>query len=111
MPRERTEREAAYFALLRARDELTILSRYEEYLHAEAQRLRRQASEGAALAAGVSDAARRVMRASDTDLAEVVERRLRLIDDELSRLPERLAAAANYVEECERTASLLGGGG
>ncbi len=111
MSRERTEREAAYFALLRARDELTILSRYEEYLHAEAQRLRRQASEGAALAAGVSDAARRVMRASDTELTEVVERRLRLIDDELSRLPERLAAASEYVEECERTASLLGGGG
>jgi hypothetical protein len=111
MARERTEREAAYFALLRARDELTVLSRYEEYLHAEAQRLRRTASEDAALAAGVDDRARRVLRASDLDMAEMFERRLRLIDDELSRLPERLAAASAFVEECERTASLLDGSG
>ncbi len=110
MPRERTEREAAYFALLRARDELTVLSRYEEYLHAEAQRLRRTVSEGSALAAGVAEAVRRVLRASDTETAELIERRLRLIEDELRRLPDRLAAASAYVEECERTASLLGGG-
>jgi hypothetical protein len=110
MGKERTEREAAYFALLRARDELTNLSRYEEYLHAEAQRLRRSASEGAALAASVPEPARRVLRTSDTDLAELLERRLRIIEDELTRLPERLRAASAYVEECERTASLLGGG-
>jgi len=110
MGKERTEREAAYFALLRARDELTSLSRYEEYLNAEIQRLRRSASEGAALAASVAEPARRVLRASDADLTELIDRRLRLIADELARLPERLQAASAYVEECERTSSLLGGG-
>jgi hypothetical protein len=105
----RTEREAAYFALLRARDELTSLSRYEEYLHAEIQRLRRSASEGAALAAAVAEPVRRALRASDTDLSELLDRRLHLIADELARLPERLQAASAYVEECERTSNLLSG--
>jgi hypothetical protein len=110
MATERTEREASYFALLRARDELSVLSRYEEFLHAEAQRLRRNLSEGGALSAGVPEPVRRPLRASDSDLTEVVERRLRIIADELGRLPDRLSAASAYVEECERTAGLLGGG-
>jgi hypothetical protein len=111
MGRDRTERDAAYFALLRARDELTALSRYEEYLHEEARRVRRSASEAAALTASVAEPTRRVLRTSDTDLAEVLERRLRVIEDELRHLPERLRAASAYVEECERTSDLLGGGG
>ena len=38
---ERSEREAAYFALLRARDELSDLQRYAEHLEDELRRLRR----------------------------------------------------------------------
>jgi hypothetical protein len=111
MAGERSERETAYFALLRARDELTTLSRYEDFLLAEAQRLRRNLSEGAALAELVAESARRPLRTSDADLVELVDRRLRIIEDELARLPERITAASAYVEECERTASLLGGEG
>jgi hypothetical protein len=110
MPPARTEQEAAYFALLRARDELSMLSRYEEYLQAEAQRLRRGQGEAAALAAAVPEPARRTLRSSDADLVELVERRLRLLSDELARIPERITAATDYVEECERTYHLLSGG-
>lgn len=110
MAAARTEVEAAYFALLRARDELSLISRYEEYLQHEGQRLRRGQGEASALADALSDRARRSLRSSDTELAEVVERRLRLIDDELSRLPDRITAASAYIEECERTHALLSGG-
>ena len=47
----RDEAQAAYFALLRAREELELLTRHEEYLRAELQRLRRTAAEEAALRA------------------------------------------------------------
>ena len=111
MPAARTEVEAAYFALLRARDELSMLSRYEEYLQREAQRLRRGQGEVSALRDELSEPVRRALRSSDSDLAEVIERRLALIADELSRLPDRIAAVSTYVEECERTHALLSAGG
>jgi len=106
----RDEAQAAYFALLRAREELDLLSRHEEYLRAELQRLRRSASEEAALRATAPTGPRRPLRASDDALAETVARRIALLEDELARLPARLAAAAAFVEECERTARLLGRG-
>lgn len=106
----RDEAQAAYFALLRAREEVDLLARHEEYLRAELQRLRRGTSEESALRASAPAGPRRPLRASDDALAEVVARRVALLEDELTRLPGRLAAAAAYVEECERTARLLGRG-
>jgi hypothetical protein len=100
MPRD--EVEAAYFTLLRARDELARLQRYDDYLAAESQRLRRTISEGAALTTGVDDGVRRVLSASDDVLRGAIEARLVLLDDERTRLPARLEAAVAFVTECER---------
>lgn len=106
----RDEAQAAYFALLRAREELELLTRHEEYLRAELQRLRRTAAEEAALRAAAPPGPRRPLRASDEALEDVLSRRTALLEDELQRLPARTAAAAAYVEECERTSRLLGRG-
>jgi hypothetical protein len=106
---DREERERAYFALLRAREELSDLERYVDHLHAEARRLRRSHSEDLALRAEVRPRLRRVLRASDDELSEVTSRRLALIDDEMLRLPARIEAAAAFVAECERHHDVLGG--
>mgnify|MGYP001544545405 CR=1 FL=1 len=106
----RDEAQAAYFALLRAREEHDLLARYEEYLRAELQRLRRTSAEELALRVSAPEGTRRALRASDEALEEVVARRTALLEDELARLPARVAAAAAYVTECERTSRLLGRG-
>lgn len=103
------EREAAYFALLRARDELDGLRRYDEYLADEQRRLQRSIREEVALRDGVAQRMRRVLRASDTELGDVVERRLALLEDERERLPERIRAAEAFVVDCERHHDVLGG--
>jgi hypothetical protein len=96
----RDEVEAAYFALLRAREDLDALRRYDDYLRAETQRLRRTVSEGEALADGVDPRLRRALQHTVTPLADAIRVRLGALEDERSRLPERLAAAEAYVEEC-----------
>lgn len=106
---ERTEREAAYFALLRAREELDGLRRYEEHLGDELRRLRRAEREEAALRAAAPERMRRILRTSDGELTEIVRRRVALIEDELVRLPGRIEAAESFVAECERHHDVLGG--
>jgi hypothetical protein len=98
----RNEVETAYFTLLRAREDLSGLRRYDEYLGLEARRLRRFTSEGDALADTVDPRLRRVLRHTDGPLTEAVKARLAVLGDEAARLPDRLAAAEAYVEECER---------
>jgi hypothetical protein len=105
----RDEIEAAYFTLLRAREDLDALRRYDEYLQAEGQRLRRSTSEGDALADGVDQRLRRALMHTETPLADAVRARLGAIADERARLPERVAAAEAYVEECEREHAQLRG--
>lgn len=106
---ERSEKDAAYFALLRARDELATLCRYEEHLGDELRRLRRSEREEAALRSSAPERMRRVLRGSDDELAQVTQRRAALIEDELARLPDRVAAAEDFVAECERNHDVLGG--
>ena len=105
MPRD--EVEAAYFALLRAREELDALRRYEEYLRTEGQRLRRGINERDALAEAVDRRLLRALRHTDRPLNDAIEDRLRAIDDERERLPDRITAAASYVEESERQYAVL----
>lgn len=93
--------EAAYFALLRARDELTALRRYREYLEDERRRLRRFRSEGAALAGEVEAPLRRPVAHTDDALREAVGARMAVVEDELHRLPERIDAAEEFVTACE----------
>jgi hypothetical protein len=98
----RNEVETAYFTLLRAREDLSALRRYEDYLRDEARRLRRFTAEGDALADTVDPRLRRALRHTDTPLVDAIKARLALLADEAARLPERIAAAERYVEECER---------
>ncbi|MCC5948700.1 MAG: hypothetical protein JJT89_09620 [Nitriliruptoraceae bacterium] len=98
----RDEVEAAYFTLLRAREELEALHRYEEFLRAERQRLRRTASEREAALAAIDRRMGRPVRATDEALAQAAEVRDRVVADELDRLPARIEAAESYVTDCER---------
>lgn len=109
MPRD--EREAAYFTLLRARQELDDLRRYDEYLIAEGQRLRRSINEGDALADPIPRKLRRGIDHTAGPLREAVTARLGAIEDERSRLPERVDAAERFVEDCEREHDALKRGG
>ena len=107
----RDEVEAAYFTLLRAREEVDALQRYEEYLVAEAQRLRRTSREAAALLTQVEPGLVRALRHTDRPLEEAVQARIGAIEDEFQRLPERIAAAEAYVEDCENEHARLRAGG
>jgi tRNA G26 N,N-dimethylase Trm1 len=103
----RSELETAYFALLRAREELAALQRYEEVLRAEAQRLRRSRSEGEALIEQVDPRLLRAIRHTDAALEKAVEARLAVVEDERVRLPARIEAAAEHVDERERAHTAL----
>jgi hypothetical protein len=104
----RDELEAAYFTLLRAREELDGLRRYEDHLRDERARLRRFTTEGEALADRAPPRYRRSLAHTDEPLRKAVEARLRVMEDELGRLPDRLEAAETFVEECEREHAELG---
>lgn len=97
----RDEVEAAYFALLRAREELAALRGYREFLTAEQRRLHRFVARGDALDAHVDSRLRRAISHTDEPLDTAVRQRLDVVDDELERLPERITAAERFVEECE----------
>ena len=100
MPRD--EVEAAYFTLLRAREELDGIRRYGDYLREEARRLRRFRAEGSALADTLEPRWRRPLRHTETPLADAIQARLAVIREELDDLPDREEAAERFVEECER---------
>ncbi len=103
----RDEVEAAYFTLLRAREELAALLRYGEFLEAEQRRLQRFVAEGDALDAHVDPRLRRGVAHTDAPLAEAIRSRLDAVGAEHERLSERLAAARDFVEECEREHAAL----
>jgi hypothetical protein len=103
----RNEVEAAYFTLLRAREDLFALRRWEEYLGDELRRMRRFVSEGAALQDAVDRRLRRSLRHTEGPLREALDTRVAAIHDEQARLPDRLAAAERFVEECERDHAAL----
>jgi hypothetical protein len=97
----RDEVEAAYFTLLRARDEVQALQRYGEVLHDEQRRLHRFRTEGQAIAGRVDRRLLRSLRHTDGPLDEALDARLAVIADERARLPERVAAAEAFVTEAE----------
>jgi hypothetical protein len=107
----RNEVETAYFTLLRAREEVAQLRRYDDFLRAEARRLRRTSAEARALADQVDRRFLRTIRHTDQPLEDAVNERLAVIADELERVPDRLEAAEAYVAECERHHAELRGGG
>ena len=97
----RDDAESAYFALLRARDEVADLQRYQEYLADEARRLRRSTAEADALSTQAPPRLRRRLLHTDAPLAEAIRGRLEVLADELKWVAEQLASADAYVAECE----------
>lgn len=97
----KSEYDAAYFTLLRAREELDHLRRYEQFLAEEIDRL-------AAFNTAVDDAPevvpskyRRMVDATARQLTEAVGRRRAIVASEQRRVPERVAAQEAFVRECE----------
>jgi hypothetical protein len=105
----RDDVEAAYFGLLRAREEEAALRRYGDYLEAEQRRLQRFVAEGDALDAHVDAKLRRRIAHTDEPLRSAVRARLESVAGELERLPDRLDAARTFVEECEAELERLRG--
>lgn len=106
MTRE-AEYEAAYFTLLRAREEVDTLLRYHELLEAEVRRLDEFST---AVRDGLDPLPRgyrRTVDATAKPLLEAVGRRRSTVLSELDRVPDRLAAAQAFVEECERDVASL----
>lgn len=101
------EEQAAYFALLRAREELAALQRYDEYVAAERQRIDRFVDEGTALDARVEPRLRRALRHVDDPLADALELRRRVLADERRQLPGRIEEAQERVDEAEATHAAL----
>jgi chromosome segregation ATPase len=97
----RDEVEAAYFTLLRAREEEAALRRYGEYLESEHRRIQRFIADGDALDAHVDPKLRRRIAHTDDPVRQSLRSRRETIDGELDRLPERIEAATAFVSECE----------
>ncbi len=107
----RPDVEAAYFALLRAREDEADLRRYAEHLADEARRLRRFSSETKAAADDAPQRLRRRISHTDDPLTKAVAARLEAVGDELSRLDQRIEDAAAYVVSCEAEHDRLRTGG
>lgn len=97
----RSEYDAAYFTLLRAREEHGQLLSYREYLIGERERLERFIAE---LRGQAQDLPRRMRRPVDQTTKAVVEAigaRRSVVLAELERMDERIRNAQEFVEECE----------
>lgn len=97
----KSEFDAAYFTLLRAREELEILVRYAEYLEAEQQRLEAFTAETRERMDDISRKVIRPIAGTTKPLFEAVGRRRSAVMDERRRMADRLANAQRFVEECE----------
>ena len=97
----KSEYDAAYFTLLRAREEREDLLRYAEFLEAEQERLEEFATQ---TRDGLDALPRRVIRpiaATNKTVLEAVGRRRAAVLDERRLMDQRLENAARFVEECE----------
>lgn len=97
----RSEYDAAYFTLLRAREEHSQLLSYREYLIAERERLDAFVAQ---LREQAQDLPRRMRRPVDQTTKAVVEAvgaRRSVVLAELERMDERIRNAQEFVEECE----------
>lgn len=97
----KSEYDAAYFTLLRAREERDDLLRYAEYLEKEQERLERFAAE---TRDGMDQLPRKVVRpiaATTKGVLEAIGRRRSAVMDERRRMAQRIDNADRFVEECE----------
>lgn len=103
----RSEYEAAYFTLLRAREEHDDLLRYGEYLRAELDRLNDMSAGTRAAEDSLPRRLRRPVNQTTKPLLEAIGARRNIVLGEQGRLDDRLAAARAFVEECEREVDAL----
>lgn len=96
-----SEREAAYFTLLRAIEERDGLLRYRELLDVEAVRLDEVAAATRAPQIQVPPKIRRTLDATAKPLLTAIGRRRTVVEDERRRVEDRLEAAEAFVAECE----------
>ncbi len=97
----RSEYDAAYFTLLRAREEHDDLLRYGEYLDVEQARLDAFTEQTRGGMDAVPRRLRRVVDGTTKPLLEAVGRRRSAVLDERRRMEGRLRNAELFVEECE----------
>lgn len=103
----KSEYDAAYFTLLRAREEVDHLRRYQVFLDEEIERL-------AAFATAVDDAPevvprkyRRMVDGTSQALVEAVGRRRAIVAGERRKVPDRISDAEAFVVECEEELAAL----
>lgn len=104
-----SEYDAAYFTLLRAREEHGQLLTYREYLVGERARLDSFVAE---LRDRADEVPRRLRRAIDhtaKTVLQAVGTRRAVILSELDRMDDRIANAQEFVEECEAEVEQLRG--
>src|SRR5688500_17982720 len=97
----KSEFDAAYFTLLRAREERDSLLRYGEFLEAALARLERFAVDTRDLTDGLPRKVARPIASTTKGVLEAVGRRRTAVLDERRRHDARLANAERFVEECE----------
>lgn len=96
------EYEAAYFTLLRAREDLDHLHRYEYILDEEIARLRGWiAILREEVGSQVPGPIRRRLDDSVKGTIDALQDRIKLAESELKALPKRLEAQQTFVQECE----------
>lgn len=97
----RAEYDAAYFTLLRAREEQQTLLRYADFLAEELRRLETFTAETRDRTDTLTRAVRRPLAGTTKPLLEAVGRRRSVALDEQRRMDDRLANAERFVAECE----------
>ena len=103
----RSEYEAAYFTLLRAREEHEQLLRYGEQLQAELARLDDFSAATQEAEQSRPARLRRPLSQTTKPLLQAIGARRNLVLSELGRLDERVSAAQEFVEECETEVDAL----
>ena len=97
----KSEYDAAFFTLLRAREERDDLLRYSEFLDAELTRCESFADETRDLIDALPRKMTRTIAGTTKPLLEAVGRRRAAVLDERKRMADRIANADRFVEECE----------
>jgi hypothetical protein len=105
----RSEYDAAYFTLLRAREEHDRLLRYREFLEAEQRRLEAFARDIQHTTEVLPRQLRHPIDATTKPLLEAVGRRRSVVLSELAHMDDRIANADAFVQECEAEVASLRG--
>jgi BMFP domain-containing protein YqiC len=105
----RSEYDAAYFTLLRAREEHAQLLSYREYLSGERQRLDAFVEQLREQAEHLPRRMRRPIDQTTKAVVEAVGTRRSVVLAELERMDDRIRNAQEFIEECETEVANLRG--